>query len=101
VPAVDHDDEFIVDPDDLKLPESPEHRNVTDLIAAVAEQLLPDLSVYRDMTWYPLDGKNAIAPDVMTLPAGTVQRGMKSYRQLSSGVLPGVAVEIASASDSV
>jgi Uma2 family endonuclease len=101
VPAVDHDDEFIVDPDDLKMPESPEHRRVTDLIAAVAERLLPDTAIYRDMNWYPLDGRTAIAPDVMTLPIGIVQRGMKSYRQPSNGVSPGVAVEIASASDSV
>ena len=100
--AVDlDDDEFIVDPDDLKMPESPEHRRVTDVIAAAAELLLPEVSIYRDMNWYPLDGGTAIAPDVMTLPAGTLQRRMKSYRQLPHGPQPGVAIEIASGSDSV
>lgn len=97
--AVDHDDESFVDPDDIKMPESPEHRRVTDLIAAVAERLLPHLAIYRDMNWYPRDGGNAVAPDVMTLPAGSLPTLAKSYQQSVDGPVPGVVVEVLSESD--
>lgn len=100
MPGTEVDEEFVVDPDDLKMPESPEHRRVTDLIAAVAEQLLPDVAVYRDMNWYPLDGGNAVGPDVMTLPIGALTPSAKSYQQPTNGPLPGVVVEVVSASDS-
>ena len=100
MPAVRVDDESCFDQDDLKMPESPEHRRVTELIAILAEQLLPALTVCRDMNCYPLDGGSAIAPDVMTLPAGTIGRSDKSYRQADGGPSPGVAIEVASESDS-
>ena len=61
---------------------------------------MPGIVVYRDMNWYPTDGGTAIAPDVMTLPRGLVTADAKSYRQAVGGLLPGVAVEVASASDS-
>jgi hypothetical protein len=101
MPAVDVDDEPFVDPDELKVPESPEHRRVAELIAVAAELQMVDSSVYRDMNWYPLDGGTALAPDVMTLPAGTLAVGAKSYRQLPAGPLPGVVVEVPSKSDGI
>jgi hypothetical protein len=101
MPAVDVDDEPFIDPDELKVPESPEHRRVAELIAVAAEQQLASSAVYRDMNWYPLDGGTAIAPDVMTLPAGTLPVGAKSYRQPDGGPLPGVVIEVPSNSDAV
>ena len=60
------DDEFVADPDDLKMPESPDHRRVIDAIGIIASTLLePTLTVYRDMNWYPPGGGNAVAPDLM------------------------------------
>lgn len=97
--AITLDDEYYFDPDDLKMPESPQHRRVTNLIAATAQRLLPELAVYSDMNWYPLDGGNAVAPDVMTLRKATLTDDDKSYRQTADGPLPGVAVEVASGSD--
>jgi Putative restriction endonuclease len=101
MPAVDVDDEPFIDPDELKVPESPEHRRVAELIAVAAELQMTDTAVYRDMNWYPLDGGNAIAPDVMTLPDGTLPVGAKSYRQPDGGPLPGVVIEVPSNSDAV
>jgi hypothetical protein len=101
MPAVDIDDEPFLDPDELKMPESPEHRRVAELIAVAAEQQMVGTAVYRDMNWYPLDGGNAIAPDVMTLPLGTLPARAKSYRQPVDGPLPGVVVEVPSDSDAV
>ncbi len=92
------DDDRCFDPDDLKMPESPEHRRVIDAIGIVASRLLgPDVVVYRDMNWYPTDGGNAVAPDLMVLPAsGFVER---SYKQPADGPVPSVVVEVPSASD--
>ncbi len=90
-----------VDPDEVTVPESPEHRRVVELIAVVAGLYLPNTVVcHRNMNWYPLDQGNAVAPDVMTLPAGTVVRPQRSYRQHATSPLPGVVVEVPSASDS-
>ncbi len=100
MPAVDLDEEFVADPDDLKVPENPEHRRIIELIAVAAEWLVPDVAIYRDMNWYPLDGGNAIAPDAFTLPPGTMARRAKSYKQRSGEPLPGVAIEVVSDSDS-
>jgi Putative restriction endonuclease len=100
MPAVDLDDQPFIDPDELKMPESPEHRRVADLIGAAAEILMPDRAVYRDMNWYPPDSGNAVAPDVMVLPAGSLPERAKSYRQSQGGPTPSVVVEIASDSDS-
>jgi Uma2 family endonuclease len=97
--AVDRDDESFIDPDDIKMPESPEHRRVTDLIAAATERLLPSIAVYRDMNWYPRDAGHAVAPDVMTLPEGTLPSRAKSYQQPADGPVPGVVVEVLSESD--
>jgi hypothetical protein len=97
---LDVDDE--VDPDTLTVPENPEHRRIVDAIGVVAARhLQPDVIVYRDMNWYPRDSGNAIAPDLMTLPAGVLPKDAKSYRQSTEALpMPGVVVEVPSASDS-
>jgi len=103
MPAVDEysDDDPLFDPDELQVPESPEHRGATDLVAVMAAELLgPSSRVYRDMNWYPLDGGNAVAPDVMILPAEVLPKGAKSYKQESAaGPDPSVVVEIPSDTD--
>jgi Putative restriction endonuclease len=92
------DDDRCFDPDDLKMPESPEHRRVIDAIGIVASRLLgPDVVVYRDMNWYPTDGGNAVAPDLMVLPANAFVE--RSYKQPTDGPVPSVVVEVPSASD--
>ena len=59
------------DPYTLKVPENPDHRRIVDAIGIVgARQLRPNTVVYRDMNWYPSEGGHAMAPDLMTLPAG-------------------------------
>jgi hypothetical protein len=97
---LDVDDE--VDPDTSKVPEDPEHRRIVDAIGVVAARhLQPGVIVYRDMNWYPPDDGNAIAPDLMTLPAGVLPKDAKSYRQSTEALpMPGVVVEVPSASDS-
>jgi Putative restriction endonuclease len=100
MPAVDLDDQPFIDPDELKVPESPEHHRVSVLIATVAEILLPDSAVYVDMNWYPRDGGNAVAPDVMVLPVGCLPHRAKSYKQPAGGPVPSVVVEVASDTDS-
>lgn len=109
MPALVFDDEDpLVDPDDLKMPESPAHRRTVDAIALVAARLLgPDHQIFRDMNWYPTDGGNAIAPDLLVLPsdalalpAGAADRWPKSYRQdQTGGPTPSVVVEVPSSSD--
>lgn len=92
------DDDRCYDPDDVKMPESPEHRRVIDAIGIVASRLLgPDLVVYRDMNWYPTDGGNAVAPDLMVLPASAFVE--RSYKQPADGPVPSVVVEVPSGSD--
>lgn len=94
------DDEFVADPDELKMPESPEHRRVIDAIGVVASLLLePALVVYRDMNWYPPDGGNAVAPDLMVLAADATV--VRSYKEPSNGPSPTVVVEVPSRSDGV
>jgi len=95
------EDETVLDPDDLKMPESPQHRAATDLVALATMAILGDqVAVYRDMNWYPPDGQPAMAPGIMVLPAGTLAEGAKSYRQGESGdPSPLVAVEIPSNAD--
>lgn len=69
MPTADLYGESFVDPDELKMPESPEHRNAAALIEQRARNLLSDdHEVYGDMNWYPLDGGQPMAPDVMVLP---------------------------------
>jgi hypothetical protein len=80
------------------MPESPEHRRVIDAIGIVASRLLgKDVVVYRDMNWYPTDGGNAVAPDLMVLPSNTFVE--RSYKQPADGPVPSVVVEVPSASD--
>jgi hypothetical protein len=94
---VDEDDRCF-DPDDAKMPESPEHRRVIDAIGIVASRLLgSDVVVYRDMNWYPTDGGNAVAPDLMVLPTNAFVE--RSYKQPADGPVPLVVVEVPSASD--
>lgn len=96
------DDDFFIDPDTVKVAEGPAHRRATDLVATLAQHLLGSGSVvYRDMNWYPTDGGNAVAPDAMVLPAGTLPDGAKSHKQASrGGPAPSVVVEVPSDTDS-
>jgi Putative restriction endonuclease len=89
------------DPDTLKVPENPDHRRMVDAIGIVAaRQLRPNTVVYRDMNWYPSDGGHAMAPDLMTLPVGVLERGAKSYQQrLAHLPSPGVVIEVPSNTD--
>jgi hypothetical protein len=91
-----------IDPDTLKVPENPKHRRIIDAIAVAADtQLGRDVVVYRDMNWYPPDGGNAVAPDVMVLPAGALQPDDNSYSQRSDTLpFPLAVVEVPSATDS-
>jgi hypothetical protein len=95
----DLDDDF--DPDTLKMPENPKHRRLIDAIGLVANHYVgAGTVVYRDMNWYPPDGGNAVAPDLMTLPAGALDADSNSYRQTNTNEpFPGVVVEVPSASD--
>lgn len=94
------DDEFVADPDELKMPESPEHRRVIDAIGIVASTLLErTLTVYRDMNWYPPDGGNAVAPDLMVL--ATDAPVVRSYKGTTGGPSPTIVVEVPSRSDGV
>ncbi len=94
-------------PDELKVPESHEHRQACDVIGLAAVELLgADYQVFRDMNWYPTDGGHAIAPDVMILPAGSLAEDPetgslpKSYRQdLTDGPRPVVNIEVPSHHD--
>lgn len=94
-------DDESVDPDTLKVPENPKHRAIVETIAVVARHYLgTDAVVYRDMNWYPPDGSNPMAPDVMTLPTGALGPEASSYRQVSDDrPFPGVVVEVPSPSD--
>lgn len=101
MPAVvfDRDDHPPGLPDDLKMPERHVHRQAVDVIALAATRLLgPSVRVFRDMNWYPADGGNATAPDIMILDADAVEESPRSYRQLD-GPAPLVVVEIPSDDD--
>lgn len=96
---LDADDDL--DPDTMKVPENPEHRRIVDAIGIVASRALrPHTMVYRDMNWYPPDGGNAVAPDIMTLPSGVLPHEGKSYRQTDVDMpFPSAVVEVPSATD--
>ena len=103
MPAV-HDDELpTVDPDELKMPESSTHRRVIDVIGLAASDALdPPYQIFRDMNWYPIDGKGPVAPDVMVLPDGAAGTAPRSYHQRSGDDPPAtVVVEVPSTSDDV
>ncbi len=101
MPAVDLDDELPSYPDELKMPENPLHRRVAETVAhAVHHEAGGRLDCFRDMNWYPPDGGNAIAPDVMVLPPAVVVPPAKSYRQPPDGPTPAAVVEIPSETDS-
>ena len=99
VDCLDVDDN--IDPDTLKMPENPKHRRIIDAIGMVANHHVGEGTVvYRDMNWYPPDGGNAVAPDLMTLPAGAIEPGSSSYRQSKADLpFPGVVVEVPSPTD--
>lgn len=95
----DHDDHPPGLPDDLKMPERAAHRRAVDMIALAATRHLdPSMRVFRDMNWYPADGGNATAPDIMILPADAVEESPRSYHQ-NDGPPPSVIVEIPSDDD--
>ncbi|MCP5027906.1 MAG: Uma2 family endonuclease [Actinomycetia bacterium] len=102
MPAMPFDDDGpMLHPDDLKMPERAAHRQAVDLISLAAIRLLgSDIRVFRDLNWYPSDGGNAVAPDVMVLPADAVDESPRSYRQGADGASPTVVVEVPSESDS-
>ena len=104
MPAVqfDDDDQPVLDPDSLKMPETAVHRRTIDLIGlAVTNALGSGARVFRDMNWYPADGSAAIAPDLMVLAADAVEASPRSYRQdKTGGPAPIAVVEVPSASDS-
>ena len=99
--SIDFEDGPVLDPDDLKMPENPRHRRAIELIALTAEARLgPGHTVYRDMNWYPRDGRTAVAPDIMILPADTLAPMDKSYRPDSADApSPTMVVEVVSDSD--
>jgi hypothetical protein len=99
VDCLDVDDN--IDPDTLKMPENPRHRRIIDAIGMVANHYVgAGTVVYRDMNWYPPDDGNAVAPDLMTLPAGALDPGSSSYRQSEPDLpSPGVVVEVPSPTD--
>ncbi|MGD9754914.1 MAG: Uma2 family endonuclease [Acidimicrobiia bacterium] len=99
--ALDFDDEYVLDPDTLIVPESPAHRAVTELIAAAAIHGFGGRhECYRSMNWYPTDGGNPVAPDILVLSAGVLPTGARSYRQRDvAGPLPEVVLEVPSERD--
>jgi hypothetical protein len=100
VDVVDHD-EWQPDPDTLKVPESPLHRQTVELIATVARRHLGDgVTLFCDLNWYPLDEGHAVAPDVMLLPSGVLPEGAKSYKQPKDGPSPSIVIEVPSDTDS-
>ncbi len=93
-------DEFFVDPDELKMPESPMHRSLAEMVAAATDHQLGSAVVcYRDMNWYPLDGLGPLAPDVFVLPPATLAVEDRSYRQQPDGPTPTAVVEVPSHHD--
>lgn len=102
MPALQFDeDQPVLDPDTLKVPESAAHRQAIDLVGlAVTHTLGSQVQVFRDMNWYPTDGGGPVAPDLMVLPAGAIEPSPTSYRQDQTGGPPPLAVvEVPSASD--
>lgn len=103
MPALQFDDDQpVLDPDTLKVPESAAHRQAIDLIGlAITHTLGSQVQVFRDMNWYPTDGGGPVAPDLMVLPAGAIEPSPTSYRQdQTDGPPPLAVVEVPSASDS-
>ena len=103
MPALQFDDDQpVLDPDSLKMPETPAHRRAVDLIGLAASRLLGvDSRVFRDMNWYPTDGGGPMAPDLMVLPAVAIGPDLRSYRQNPDGGPPPMVVfEMPSESDS-
>ncbi len=102
MPALQFDDDQpVLDPDTLKMPESAAHRQAIDLVGlAVTHTLGSQVQVFRDMNWYPTDGGGPVAPDLMVLPAEAIEPSPTSYRQDQTGGPPPLAVvEVPSASD--
>jgi Uma2 family endonuclease len=102
MPALQFDDDApVFDPDCLKMPENAAHRRVVDVVALAATQLLgPAVRIFRDLNWYPTDGGNAVAPDIMVLAASAVEADPTSYRQdQSGGPPPLVVMEVPSPTD--
>jgi Putative restriction endonuclease len=95
----DVDDDF--DPDTLKMPDNPRHRRIIEAIGVAADtQVDSSVVVYRDMNWYPPDGGNAVAPDIMVLPSGVIGSDDNSYRQPTADLpFPLAVIEVPSSSD--
>ena len=103
MPAFDvfFDEDAVIDPDDLKMPERAVHRRSVDVIALAATRLLgPGVRVFRDLNWYPLDGGPPMAPDVMVVSAEVVEASPTSFQQPPGPAsTPTVVVEVPSNSD--
>ena len=97
----DVDESPLADPDLLKMPESGPHSETVDLLVLTVRHLLgEEVWVFRDLNWYPVDGGNAMAPDVMVLPRSAVESPPKSYRQDQlDGPYPLAVIEVASDTD--
>ena len=82
------------------MPEGRAHRRMALLVQAAASALLGEAAqVEGNLNWYPRDGGSPVAPDVMVLPAGTLEPQATSYQQADGQPFPSVVVEIPSASD--
>ena len=92
------DTEWSIDPDQVTVPESVDHREFTDTLAQFAALALgPSQRVIRNLAWYPTPADNAMAPDIMVLPAAAVPDGTTSYRQIAAGgPAPAIVVEVVS-----
>ena len=90
-----------IDPDTLKIPDNPRHHRIVEAIGVAADtQVEAGVVVYRDMNWYPPDGGNAVAPDLMVLQSGAVGPDDNSYRQPTDALpFPIAVVEVPSSSD--
>ena len=98
--ALRDDEDGGSDPDEVIVPESRPHRRASALIAAAAARCLgAGREVDANLNWYPSDAGPPIAPDVMVLPPGVLDRAARSFRQPADGPGPEAVVEVPSTSD--
>ena len=94
----DDDTEYCIDPDQVTVPESIDHREFTETLAHFAALALgPGWRVCRNLAWYPTPTDTALAPDLMVLPEAYLPDRTTSYRQaIVAGPTPSIVVEIVS-----